>query len=106
MDFKAVYILSRTVTTLIEEMSWDTYGSPDLHAPVVQTDEDCRKLDLLTDVMGTLTRMMDTRINYVTSEGKVIREWIENILEIGRRYRTELELIKTLEKEAEESSCD
>jgi hypothetical protein len=50
------------------------------------------------DVMGTLTRMMDTRIPYVTTEGKVIREWIETILEIGGRYKRELETLEALER--------
>ena len=43
--------------------------------------------------------MMDTRINYLTSEGKVVREWIETILEIGERYKRELEAIQSLEKQ-------
>jgi hypothetical protein len=53
---------------------------------------------MLLDMMGTLTRQLDTQIAYVTSEGKVIREWIEKILEISRRYQRELDLIETLKE--------
>ena len=82
MDFKAIYVLSRAVSMLMDELKWDTYGSEDLHTPIIASDNDCRKLDILLDVIGTLSRMMDTRINYLTSEGKVVREWIETILEM------------------------
>ena len=99
MDFKAIYVLSRAVSTLMNELEWDTYGSADLHTPVVASDNDCRNLDILLDMVGTLTRMMDTRINYATSEGKVVREWIETILEIGERYRREIELLEGLAKD-------
>lgn len=98
MDFRAIQVLCMTVSTLLDEMEWNTYGSPDLHTPVVETSEDCHRLDLLLDVMGTLTRMMDTRIAIVTSEGKVIREWIERVLEVGSRYRRELEALERIEK--------
>lgn len=100
MDFRAIHILSMTVRTLAREIAWDTYGGQDLHTPVITTEEECRNLDLLVDVMGTLTRMMDTRIAYVTSEGKVIREWIEAILEIGDRYRRELDILQRIETES------
>lgn len=99
MDFKAVYVLSRAVSTLMEELKWDTYGSEHLHTPIIVSDDDCRNLDVLLDIIGTLSRMMDTRINYLTSEGKVVREWIETILEIGERYKRELEAIQSLEKQ-------
>ncbi len=99
MDFKAIHVLSRAVSTLMDELKWDTYGSEGLHTPIIASDEDCRNLDILLDMMGTLSRMMDTRINYVTSEGKVVREWIETILEIGERYKRELETIQNLEKQ-------
>jgi uncharacterized protein YegL len=99
MDFKAIYVLSRAVSMLMDELKWDTYGSEDLHTPIIANDNDCRKLDILLDVIGTLSRMMDTRINYLTSEGKVVREWIETILEIGERYKRELETIQNLEKQ-------
>jgi hypothetical protein len=99
MDFKSIYVLSKAVSTLMNELNWDTYGSEDLHTPIVASDNDCRNLDILLDMMGTLTRMMDTRINYVTSEGKVVREWIETILEMGQRYKRELEMIQNLEKQ-------
>jgi hypothetical protein len=102
MDFRAIQIISQAAATLLEEMSWGTYGSQDQHTPVVTTEEDCHKLDLLMDMMGTLTRLMDTRVAYVTSEGKVIREWIETILEIGQRYRKELELLKNIEQNRDE----
>jgi hypothetical protein len=85
------------VTTLMEEMAWGAYGSQGLHSPLVREEQDCRRLDLLMDIMGTLTRMMDTRIAYVTTEGKVIREWVETILEIGARYGKELEALEKLE---------
>ncbi len=99
MDFRAISILSNAVSSLMTELQWDTYGSEDLHTPVIANDNDCRNLDILLDVMGTLTRMMDTRINYVTSEGKVVREWIETILEIGDRYKREIELLNGLAKD-------
>ena len=99
MDFKAIYVLSRAVSKLMGELKWDTYGSENLHTPIIASDNDCRKLDILLDVIGTLSRMMDTRINYLTSEGKVVREWIETILEIGERYKRELEAIQNLEKQ-------
>jgi len=97
MDFKAVQVLCMAVSTLMKEMSWDIYGSPNIHTPVVMTDADCHRLDLLTDILGTLTRMMDTRLTFVTTEGKIIKEWVERILEIGGRYRRELELLEGLE---------
>ena len=99
MDFKAIYVVSRAVSTLMDELEWDTYGSEELHTPIIASDEDCRNLDILLDMMGTLGRMMDTRINYVTSEGKVVREWIETILEIGERYKRELEAVQNSEKQ-------
>ncbi len=99
MDFKAIYVVSRAVSTLMDELEWDTYGSEELHTPIIASDEDCRNLDTLLDMMGTLSRMMDTRINYVTSEGKVVREWIETILEIGERYKRELEAVQNSEKQ-------
>lgn len=86
------------VSTLIEELPWAPYGPQKLHTPLLQEEEDCHRLDLLTDMLGTLTRMMDTRIAYVTSEGKMVREWIETILELAGRYRRELELLKKLEE--------
>jgi hypothetical protein len=98
MNFKAIQILSMAVSTMVEEMTWASYGKQELHTPVVTDEKDCHRLDLLMDMMGTLTRMMDTRINYVTTEGKVIREWIESILELGRRYQRELEILERLEK--------
>jgi hypothetical protein len=101
MDFKAIQVICMAVSTLIEEMSWGAYGSQGLHSPLVRDEQDCRRLDLLMDIMGTLTRMMDARIAYATTEGKVIREWIETILEIGTRYKKELEALEQLEKEAQ-----
>ncbi len=99
MDFKAIYVLSRAVSTVTNELEWDSYGSEDLHTPVISDDKDCRNLDILLDMMGTLTRLMDTRINFITSEGKVVREWIETILEIGERYKREIELLDSLTKD-------
>jgi len=99
MDFKAIYVLSKAVSTLMTELKWHAYSSEDLHTPVITSDSDCRTLDILLDMMGTLTRMMDTRVNYVTSEGKVVREWIETILEIGDRYKREIELLDGLAKD-------
>lgn len=103
MDFLAIRVLSMAVATLLEEMSWEDYGSPDLHTPVVATPYECERLDMLLDMMGTLTRQLDTRIAYVTTEGKVIREWIERILEISRRYQRELDLIATVKENAKSS---
>jgi hypothetical protein len=99
MNFRAIHVISMAVSTLLDEITWAPYGSPELHTPVIGTSDDCRRLDLLLDMMGTLTRMMDTRVTYVTSDGKVMREWIETILEIGTRYRKELELLERLERE-------
>jgi hypothetical protein len=42
---------------------------------------------------------MDTRLAYVTTEGKVIREWIESILEIGGRYKRQFETLEALERQ-------
>lgn len=86
------------VSTLMDEMTWAPYGAQELHTPVICEQQDCDSLDTLLDMMGTLTRMMDTRINYVTTEGKVIREWIESILRIGGRYQRELEILEQMEK--------
>jgi RNAse (barnase) inhibitor barstar len=91
--------MSMAIRTLIRDVPWDTYGAQHLHTPVITSEKDCHNLDLLVDVMGTLTRMMDTRIAYVTSEGKVIREWIETILEICDRYERELKVLKRIEDE-------
>ncbi len=98
MDFRAVAVLSRAVSTMMEEMEWDSYGPQALHTPVIKNDQDYRNLDILLDMMGTLTRMMDTRINYITTEGKVIREWIHTVLEIGQRYNRELEVMEKVQK--------
>jgi hypothetical protein len=100
MNFRAMQVICMAVSTLVEEISWDAYGSQGLHSPLVRNEQDCRRLDLLVDVMGTLTRMMDTRIAYATTEGKVIREWVETILEIGTRYKKELDALEKIEKEA------
>ncbi len=97
MDFRAIQILSLAVSTVMEEMVWDAYGEQGLHTPTIRIQDDCHKLDILMDIMGTLTRMMDTQIAYVTTEGKVIREWIETILEIGGRYKRELEVLEAQE---------
>jgi hypothetical protein len=97
MDFRAIQIVCMAVSTLMDEMDWATYGLQQLHTPVITEQKDCDDLDVLMDMMGTLTRMLDTRINYVTTEGKVIKEWIETILTIGQRYRRELEILEAME---------
>jgi hypothetical protein len=102
MDFRAIQVLCQAVSTLMDEMAWDNYGPQELHTPVVRVEKDCHKLDLLLDIMGALTRMMDTKITYVTTEGKVIREWIQSIIEIGSRYKRELEILESLEKRVNE----
>ena len=99
MDFKAIQVVSMAVSNLLDEITWAEYGSQDMHTPIVRTDDDRYRLDLLEDMMGTLVRKMDTRIAYVTSEGKVVREWVETILEVSGRYRKELEMLERLEKE-------
>jgi hypothetical protein len=86
------------VSTLVEEIKWAPYGPQKLHTPIIKVQKDCDDLEKLMDMMGTLTRMMDTRINYVTTEGKVIREWIETILQIGQRYLKELQTLEHLER--------
>jgi hypothetical protein len=103
MDFRAIHVLCMAVSTLMEEMNWVAYGPQQLHVPIITVQKDCDDQDVLLDMMGTLTRMMDTRIHYVTTEGKVIREWIETILHIGQRYRRELELLEDLEKRVKDS---
>ncbi|HTY23212.1 MAG TPA: hypothetical protein VMC85_08785 [Desulfomonilaceae bacterium] len=98
MDFKAISVLSSAVSTLMGEMDWDAYSDEDLHTPIIRSDSDCRKLEVLLDILGTLSRIMDTRINYMTTEGKLVREWVETILEIGDRYKRELDILTNPEK--------
>jgi hypothetical protein len=98
MNFRAIQVVCMAVSRLMDEMQWAEYTTQKLHTPVINVQKDCDDLDMLMDMMGTLTRMLDTRIHYVTSEGKVIKEWIETILMIGQRYRRELELLEALEK--------
>jgi hypothetical protein len=86
------------VSTLLDEIEWGAYGSPDIHTPIIRSEADCEKLDMLMDIMGALSRQMDTKIAYVTTDGKVVREWIERILEIGGRYRRELAALEKMEK--------
>lgn len=97
MNFRAIEVVCMAVATLVDEMKWDSYGSQGLHTPVIVDEKDCHRLDLLVDIVGTLTRMLDTRIAFLTSEGKVIREWIETIVEIGSRYRKELAALEEAE---------
>jgi hypothetical protein len=103
MDFRAIQVLCMAVSTLMEEMSWAAYGPQQLHVPMITDQKDCDELDMLLDMMGTLTRMMDTRIHYVTTEGKVIKEWIETILRIGQRYGRELRLLEDMEKRVKDA---
>ena len=102
MNFRAIQVMSQAVSTLMDEIAWDTYGPQELHTPVVTEEKDCHNLDLLLDIMGSLTRMMDTRITYVTTEGKIVREWIQSILDIAGRYRRELAILESLEKRVEQ----
>ena len=97
MNFKAIQVLCMAIATIVEEIHWAPYGPHGIHTPMIQSDQDCHDLDLLLDMMGTLTRMMDTRINYCTTEGKVVREWILSILELGARYKHELDILEGLE---------
>jgi hypothetical protein len=97
MNFRAIQVLCMAISTIMDEISWAPYGPQGIHTPLVQNDLDCHKLDLLLDMMGTLTRMMDTRVNYVTTEGKVVKEWILSILELGARYKRELDILEGLE---------
>ncbi len=98
MDFRAIHVVCKAVVTLMDEMAWGAYGPHGLHTPVIQDEKDCQRLELLLDIMGTLARLLDTRIAFVTSEGKVIREWIETIVEIGARYQKELAALQEGEK--------
>jgi hypothetical protein len=98
MNFRAIQVVCMAVSALMDEMTWDSYGPHGLHTPVVVDEKDCHRLDLLVDIVGTLARMLDTRIAFVTSEGKVIREWIEAIVEIGARYRKELAALEQAER--------
>lgn len=100
MDFRAIQVVCMAVSTLIDEIPWDVYGAQQLHTPVLTDEKDCGHLDLLMDMMGTLTRMLDTRIAFVTTDGKVVREWIEAVLEIGARYLRELDALKRMEDDA------
>ncbi|MEW6136903.1 MAG: hypothetical protein AB1733_01625 [Thermodesulfobacteriota bacterium] len=99
MDFRAIQVVCMAIATLIDEIPWDVYGAQQLHTPVLRDEKDCHNLELLIDIMGTLSRMLDTRIAFVTNDGKVVREWIESILEIGARYGRELEALKRMEAE-------
>jgi hypothetical protein len=98
MDFRAIHVVCKAVVTLMDEMTWDSYGPHGIHTPVIRDEKDCQRLEVLMDIMGTLTRLLDTRIAFVTSEGKVIREWIETIVEIGARYQKELDALDKAEK--------
>ena len=98
MDFRTVQVICMAVSTLIDEIPWDVYGSQQLHTPILRDEADCHNLELLSDIMGTLTRMLDTRIAFVTTDGKIVREWIETVLEIGSRYRRELEALQRMEE--------
>ena len=98
MDFKAAQVLCMAVSTLMDEMRWVPFESEQIHTPMVESEEDCHKLDMVMEILGTLTRLMDARINYVTSEGKLIRERIDTLLEIGNRYKRELEALEALER--------
>ncbi|MEW6530319.1 MAG: hypothetical protein AB1473_05745 [Thermodesulfobacteriota bacterium] len=100
MDFKAAQVLCMAVSTLMDEMRWVPFESEQIHTPTVESEEDCHKLDMLMEILGTLTRLMDARINYVTSEGKLIRERIETLLEIGSRYKREIEALEATERKA------
>ncbi len=91
MDFKAIEVICATVSTLMEEMEWVDYGDPGMHTPLIQSHDDYHKLDMLIDFLGTLTRSMDCRVPFVTSEGKIIREWIQTVLEMGTRYKRAME---------------
>jgi hypothetical protein len=104
MNFRAMAVISMAIQTLMKEMNWAEYGEDPVHTPLIDEKDDCRKLDLLTDMLGTLTRMMDSRIDYLTTEGKIVREWVDVILEICARYRKELEVLKQLETQLNDSS--
>ncbi len=92
-------VVSMTVSGMLNELRWMPCESPDCHTPLIETPEDVRKLELLMDVLDTLTRIMDTRIAYLNTDGKLIREWVEKILEIGDRYGRELQVLDKLEKD-------
>lgn len=85
--------------TLVKEISWSQYGAHGFHTALVSDEADCRKLDMLLDMLGTLTRMLDTRLNYVTTEGKVVREWVETILQLSDRYQRELKTLDEIERQ-------
>jgi hypothetical protein len=99
MDFKSIQVMSMAVRTILEEIQWAPYGLQKINTPLIHTEEDCHKLDLLLDMLGTLTRMLDTRINYMTLEGKLVKEWVLTILELGDRYQKELVLLDKLMKD-------
>jgi hypothetical protein len=108
MDFRAINVVAMAVSALVNEISWSQYGEQGFHTPLVSDESDCRKLDMLLDMLGTLTRMLDTRMNYVTTEGKVVREWVEVILQLGDRYQRELKILEGMERRLKvaESSKD
>ena len=97
MNFQAIQVVSMAVSSMLEEMRWITCGDEHSHTPLIEDPEDARKLELLLDVLETLTRLMDTKIAYLNTDGQLIREWVEKILEIGTRYQRQLEILNNLE---------
>ena len=102
MNFKAIQVVSMAVSTMLEDIQWIQCGDEKSHIPLIEESEDVRKLELLLDVLETLTRLMDTRIAYLNTDGQLIREWVEKILEIGTRYQKELEILNNLERKLEQ----
>lgn len=98
MNFKAIQVVSMAVSNMLEEMQWLPCGDENSHSPLIEDPEDARKLELLLDVLETLTRLMDTKIAYLNTDGQLIREWVEKILEIGTRYQQQLEILNSLER--------
>ena len=90
------------VSTMLEDIQWIQCGDEKSHTPLIEKPKDVRKLELLLDVLETLTRLMDTRIAYLNTDGQLIREWVEKILEIGTRYQRELEILNSLESKLEQ----
>lgn len=100
MDFRATQVVSMAVSTMLDELSWMPCGDERSHTPIMETPDDVRKLELLLDMLDTLSRLMDTRIPHSNSDGKLIREWVEKIIEINFRYQRELELLAGLEEKS------
>ena len=105
MDFRAIQVISMAVSNMLDELKWMQCGDERSHTPIMETREDVRTLELLLDMLDTLSRLMDTRIPHSNSDGQLIREWVEKIIEINFRYQRQLEMLAKLERESQTNSA-